>query len=238
MSKGYRGFSSKQEYEEYYSDIAKYASEVLAMQDYTREAQEECQMPVNSPYYIVLNGPPEVGKSTIIARGLLMRLQIYYHCPTVLESFAAPIKHFLATALGMKYNAMKKDTMLAVLQGYTPREFLIGQSEYIRNRYGNDIFGRLLEYRVLRIDPMPDFVIIDDGGFEPEVSVLGYSRRIIQVRRPGKDYTNDSRSYLPDPNFILDNDGSVEALNPKLDALALWCIGQLPTSRRPRGIVL
>jgi hypothetical protein len=38
---GYRGFSSKEAYEAHYSDPAKYADEIQAMDDYTREAEAE-----------------------------------------------------------------------------------------------------------------------------------------------------------------------------------------------------
>lgn len=41
MSKGYRGFASKQEYMDHYSDPEKYKYEIQSMDDYTREAEEE-----------------------------------------------------------------------------------------------------------------------------------------------------------------------------------------------------
>jgi hypothetical protein len=41
LRKGYRGFSSKKEYEAYYSDPKNYASELSSMEAYSREADAE-----------------------------------------------------------------------------------------------------------------------------------------------------------------------------------------------------
>ncbi len=38
---GYRGFESRKAYEDHYSDPAKYAAEIPAMEQYAREAEEE-----------------------------------------------------------------------------------------------------------------------------------------------------------------------------------------------------
>lgn len=204
-------------------------------------------MPAKSPLYIVLNGASETGKSTLIASGLMYRFKLLneqflqesndpadYSLTVVQDSFANPMKHFIATTLGVKYSDLKKNTMMAIIQGYTPREFLIHLSEhYIKERYGDDAFGRWLEHRVLRLDPLPDVVVIDDGGFPGELGALGYSAKVIRVNRPGKTFEGDSREYMPDPHYTLDNDGTIEDLELKLDQLANWIIDQLPINRRP-----
>lgn len=41
MSKGYYGFPSKAAYRAHYSDPKKYAAEIAAMEDYTREAEAD-----------------------------------------------------------------------------------------------------------------------------------------------------------------------------------------------------
>lgn len=191
-------------------------------------------MAYKSPVYIVLNGPSEVGKSTEIASGLCNRLKLLEY-KVVGESMANPMKHFIAVALGMKYSDLKKNSPMAVLQGYSPREFLIDLSEsYLKKRYQDDFFGRLLEHRILRIDPLPDFVVIDDVGFHEEVHTLGYTLRIIRVTRPGKTFQGDSRNFLSDPHYTLDNDGTLEDLALKLDHLCSWCDHEF---RVIRGIV-
>lgn len=202
-------------------------------------------MPAKRPMYIILNGASETGKSTLIARGLMWRFDEINNnvheekqLSVVQDSFANPMKHFIATTLGVKYSELKKNTMMAVLQGYTPREFLIHLSEhYIKERYGDDAYGRWLEHRVLRLEPIPDLVIIDDGGFPAERAVLGSLARVVRVTRPEKTFEGDSRMHLPDPDFILVNDGTVEGLEHKLDDLVNWIINQLPADRRPPALV-
>lgn len=193
-------------------------------------------MPVNSPIYIALNGAPETGKSTVIARGLMERFRSFTFNVHG-ESFANPLKMFIATSLGVKYNDLKKSTMMGILRGYTPREFVIDLGDnYIKGRYGDDIFGRWLVHRVLRIEPLPDIVIIDDLGYDSEYSVLGHSARLVRITRPGKSFEGDSRSHIDNPHYHLVNDGTLEELELKLDHLANWCIDQLPKERRPPPI--
>lgn len=200
-------------------------------------------MPAKRPMYIILNGASETGKSTLIAQGLMYRFGLIndthpsLYLRVLQDSFANPMKHFIATTLGVKYSELKKNTMMAVLQGYTPREFLIHLSEhYIKERYGDDAYGRWLEHRVLRLIPIPDLVIIDDGGFPAERAVLGHLAKVVRVNRPGKTFEGDSRMHLDLPDFILDNNGTVEELEPKLDDLVNWIINQLPADRRPPAL--
>src|SRR5690349_5487301 len=117
---------------------------------------------VMSITFVVLNGPPRSGKSTAakyILDGLLAKS---YKVNT--DSFAAPMKHFIATTMAEQYHNLQKDVPIAELNGYSVREFLIDLSEsYIKPRYGDDFFGRMLFYRQLRYTPPPDFVVVDDS---------------------------------------------------------------------------
>jgi hypothetical protein len=205
--------------------------------------------------YIILNGPSGTGKSTLIAKGLMWRFKMLneayakgemleegyegfkpleYQLRVVQDSFANPLKHFIASTLGVPYAELKKNTMNAILNGYTPREFFIHLSEkYIKDRYGDDAFGRWLEHRILRLDPLPNLVIIDDGGFYEERSALGAYARVVRITREGKTFEGDNRNFLSDPHYVLDNSGTIDDLEPKLDDLANWCIDQLPEKHRP-----
>lgn len=172
--------------------------------------------------YVLLNGPPECGKSTI---GPQLVSTLSHHFSNVsFDSFAAPMKQYISTALAYKYMEMKKDSPMAILQGYSVREFLIDLSEnYMKPRYGEDIFGRLLHYRMLRLSPLPAFVICDDCGFEVERDALP-SPTVVQILRPGKDYRNDSRNYLTLPDYTLLNDGTLSELHAKVNHLAAWLV--------------
>lgn len=186
--------------------------------------------------YIILNGPSETGKSTVIARGLVKRLQSFPKLIVHQDSFAAPMKNFIASTLGIKYADLKKNTMMGIISGFTPREFLIDLSEnYIKNRYGDDAFARWLEHRCLRIEPSPDFVICDDGGFQWEYDILRSHGRIVRCIRDGKTFAGDSRGFIINRHgtfdYELKNHGTLEELEPKLDELSDWCLTQLPSSR-------
>ena len=116
---------------------------------------------------IVFNGPAGSGKSTasrMLAAWLGRRNNV------ITDSFAAPMKHFISTLLATKYGEAPKDSPVAELNGYSIREFLIDLAEnYIKPRYGHDFYGRMLLYRVLRHgDNLPDYVVVDDSGFNEE----------------------------------------------------------------------
>lgn len=172
--------------------------------------------------FIVLNGPPGSGK-TSIARELSSWFA-ERHIEAISDSFAAPMKHFIATALGQQYNSMAKDAPRAELNGYSVREFLIDLSEtYIKERYGPSVYGRWLYHRVGRIMPSPAFVICDDSGFVEEYEALGKGKAIlVRITRPGKDFTDDSRNYLPDPHYTFDNDGDMATMWIKAAQLGKW----------------
>ncbi len=165
----------------------------------------------NPVKFIILNGPPGSGKSTVYARQLTNFLRNLHHKVVVQDSFAAPMKQFIAAALGEKYSDLAKDYPLAVLSGYSVREFLIDLSErYMKERYHDDIYGRLLYHRALRYSPVPDYIVVDDGGFVPEKDALGTHAFIVRIMRPGHDFSKDARGYLPNPNWTIDNCGSLE----------------------------
>ena len=160
--------------------------------------------------FVVLNGPPSSGKTTI-ARELARALSGRYK--TVTDSFAAPMKHLIAVALGEKYGEFPKDSPRDILRGSSVREFLIHFSQqYMKPRYGDDIWGRLLYHRALRYSPPPVFVIVDDCGFIEELEALDGKQFLVKVRRRGTDFKGDSRSYLPDPHWTFDNDVALDEL--------------------------
>lgn len=169
--------------------------------------------------YVLLNGAPQTGKTTIAAPALCSELRRHFS-NIHQDSFAAPMKHYIATALSAKYSDIRKDAPVAELAGYSVREFLIDLSEsYMKPRYGEDIFGRLFHYRCLRINPLPRFVISDDCGFDCERDALPRSVTV-RINRPGHTFTGDSRNYLSDPDYTVENDGDPEKLKLAMTQLA------------------
>lgn len=174
--------------------------------------------------YIVLNGPPKSGKSSAahwLSRAIKeLHRQQGQQVLMQVDAFAAPMKHFIATALAERYGDMDKDKMRPELNGYSAREFLIHMSEhYMKERYGEDVFARLLVYRNLKHVPAPDYVVIDDGGFAVEKMALT-KPYIIRVTRPGCDYSKDSRHYWDDPSFTLVNDADYDTLYMRVTTIA------------------
>lgn len=173
--------------------------------------------------WIVFNGLPECGKSTA-ARWLCKALEELFRRKGVfklchLDSFAAPMKHFLATALSEPYADMNKTKARAELNGYSVREFNIDLAQnYIKQRYGDDAFARWLVYRQLRYIPAPDYVIIDDGGFDVERNALT-DPFIVRITGRGS-YSNDSRVYWMEPSVIIDNSSGYDHLFLQVSIIA------------------
>lgn len=158
---------------------------------------------------ILFNGPPYSGKSTA-ARSCLNELGELKQS-AVMESFVGPMKHFLATALGQSYDSLEKDIVHPAL-GVTPRKFLIDLSEvYLKGEYGQDFFYRVAKSRIERNFSQYDFIIFDGSGFSAEAGILTDTPFLVRINRPGKDFIGDSRSYLENPSYVLENDGTRQA---------------------------
>lgn len=169
--------------------------------------------------YVILNGPPGCGKTTI-TNGLcgMLRERV---APVIKDSFAAPMKHFVSTLMGVRYQGIAKDAPIAELSGRSVREFLINLSEtYIKEEYSPDFFGRMLVFRSLRNVPKPLFVVCDDGGFPDEFAALPRDRYLIRVMRQGCTFEGDSRDYIPDPDYTIFNNSDLEDLWIRVRSLA------------------
>lgn len=159
---------------------------------------------------VLLNGPPKCGKDTIVS-GLTQYLDFKH------MKFAAPIKRMAAGLLDMReslveqlkddeFSILCKETFNGEKYEYGPkdtlRKLLIAFSEdFLKPRYGDRIFGRIAAREIKRSPT--SLIIFSDAGFESEVeavtSALGKGNTLlIRVHRNGCDFTNDSRSYLPD----------------------------------------
>ena len=162
--------------------------------------------------YVILNGPPSAGK-TSLAKELCSKLNEddrieRRQLPTAyVDSFAAPLRHFFAVALGDRFRHMLKDEQRPELSGYTLRQCYIDLAEtYIKGRFGEDIFAKWLVHRSLRYPHnKPLYVIIDDGGFRPEIEAVP-NRFIVAIYRKDKTFKDDSRSYYMPPNELVHND--------------------------------
>lgn len=127
--------------------------------------------------------------------------------------FSAPVKAGTLAAFGLftesprRYENCKDDPHLD-FYGLTPRQAYIEHAEqYMKILYGQDIYGRILGRRLLKImhtaqeEQVHHVFVISDSGFMPEFNALINSLKptnvlLIKLSREGKDFATDSRGYI------------------------------------------
>lgn len=155
--------------------------------------------------FVLLNGPPGCGKDTAASR--LVPYIDFKHL-----KFAAPIKRMVAGLLDCSLSRLEeiKDTPNRMLRyeqylttrDDTPRRLLIELSEaLLKPRYGRSYFGNVLWGEACTSHSK--LFIVSDCGFESEVArLVGNAGKsnclLIRLHREGCDFSNDSRSYMPD----------------------------------------
>ena len=168
---------------------------------------------------LLLNGPPRSGKDTIgrTLWNLIPRL--------VNMKFAEPIVQFMFQAYSIRMEQTEKDLPHEALSGRTPREVAIAYSEkFCKPLYGQDYFGKRAVQSIEQMEKIAMQVCcFTDSGFVHEAGpvamhVGGSNVLQIRVRRPGRNFQGDSRSYweLRSPTI-----SSIEFDNDCMDLSAL-----------------
>lgn len=155
---------------------------------------------------LLLNGPPQSGKDTIA--NYLHKMEFAKH-----EKMARPLKQMLPiifpeleqSKFQWLQNADGTHVVLPQSEhyeagNYTTRELQIMLSEdMLKPMFGKSIFGRALCSRIF-FDSHSRYVI-SDCGFNEEaaelVKFVGYHNiYLMQIERPGCNFSNDSRGYI------------------------------------------
>lgn len=165
-------------------------------------------------YIVLLNGPPSCGKDTtadfLVANGehdipAFAGASLPYskhEFKSKLISLACEIADITREQWEEMYTRKGKETPNALLNGASPRQFLIHISEYvIKPLMGDLYFGRIAARKLL------DGVnVFSDSGFLSEALALmeGVPLEnvlVVKIKRPGCTFAGDSRDYLPPGAF-------------------------------------
>lgn len=182
---------------------------------------------------ILLNGPPYCGKDTI--GGYLERH--LERSSTV--KFAKPINDYMQETFGVSCaDGGDKGAPCDALNGASRRQIAIAYSEeWIKPKFGIGWFGKqaIKEMRRLESHCGLDTFVFTDSGFSCEalevVQAIGIENVLqIRIRRPGYDFSSDSRSYWDIHGLRVmefDNDGTLGELYPAtiqnlLPAIKRW----------------
>jgi hypothetical protein len=114
--------------------------------------------------YIIIYGAPDSGRS-IFAK------EVSRYLPdSITDSLEAPLRHFIATALGVQFSAIPRDKILPELGGLDIEFFI---RRFKRDMAIEDMLSRCLVHRVLRYPmKMPKYVIVDDVEQPEEMHIL------------------------------------------------------------------
>lgn len=187
-------------------------------------------------HVIFTNGPPGSGKDTLgelVIRRLLKRYGwakvIHARIKDVL--YRATYRSHNLELHGMSYDdwvtlcndRVLKEEPSVLLGGMSPRQALIYESEnVIKVRHGNN--GVAIQRVELLEEEHGDLsnamVVFTDGGFTAEVETIVERLRLdravnvtlVRVLRKGMNFRKDSRHYIANPDIVVCNDYTIEAL--------------------------
>ena len=177
---------------------------------------------INDKIVVILNGPPRSGKDTAA--------QVFEGMGYTHLKFSSALKKEAHRRYGMEDKPIEafetlKDTSLMEFDGHTPREVYIDVGAELREKFGPQIFGKLIADEISASEGKR-FIISDLANMDelkPLLRQSGIQTQVIRLHRAGKTFDGDSRSYVMDPALnALDvaNDGDVELFQKKMKAIA------------------
>lgn len=180
---------------------------------------------MNRPICIILNGPPDSGKDSLARLFMTAVDCVHLEVKDKLFQVALVVSGISHEEWFTRYNNRKlKELPWDRLGGLSQRQFLIKISEeWIKPIFGQDYFGRQAAVAASKFIGFNQSVIFTDGGFPDELNtmleVLGEDNvLLVRLHREGRDFSNDSRNYLPDIKHTLDlhNNSTLELASYQL----------------------
>lgn len=160
-------------------------------------------------HYIVINGPPKSGRSTL-ARMLQKRL-----IGSKQAEIHLPLKHFFCSSLAMKWTVLANDKPKAILNGRNTVDALRQLRGHLHATYGPDVLGRWLHFRVLGMLPMPAIVIVDDLLSPDDMLPLQGSVTLIRVIRGNEN----NFTPIANPVYTVINGSDLRYLSKRADQI-------------------
>lgn len=175
---------------------------------------------LNLPHFLFLNGPPGSGKST------LAKMICEAEPSAWRESFAEPIRQMVlsvffpecdpfAPPIDLRAQEVKNSWLIDLANirdsicraedapsAITIRGVMIEFSEqFMKPRFGSDIFGRLCFKRCIEQTLFYQHFVIDDSGFEDEAKYIiqkvgAANCHLVRLHRSGCNFSSDSRGYI------------------------------------------
>lgn len=179
---------------------------------------------------IVFNAPPGAGKDAAVEY-IVSNYHTAFHF-----SFKRKLLDITQCIYGVSkqtwdswYTRVGKEIPRPELNGMSCRDALIFVSEkVIKVNFGKQYFGRQEAlYTKDKFEIGYTLGVSSDGGFIEEIDpiIKQYGEEnilIVQIYRPGYDFSNDSRSYIYPENveiYEIQNDGSLEDFYEELEIL-------------------
>lgn len=180
---------------------------------------------------VLFNGPPSSGKDT--ASDFTMAWLKQNSKNGIHYRFAAPLKDATHALFGLKVGREHfnecKNVPSSLFLGMSPRQAYIWMSEEaVKPKFGKDFFAKvavhLISEHIVASGKSDGVIVVSDCGFAEEVDALieafgAENVALVHLKRPGTDFTNDSRSYINRVNcqkYLINNDGGFTDFKDKV----------------------
>lgn len=131
--------------------------------------------------YIILNGEARANRAQVARELCAVITRRLGSKSAAIDSFCAPLKHFVSTALGESFNKINLLRAYPELSGHAVKTMMLNFRSDLRFAYGNDVLARLLLHRSLRWPTaMPCYYIVEDGEYAAEIMAIP-NRVIVRV---------------------------------------------------------